>query len=415
MWYRILIKTAFVFWAKQKLSKTTSSRFQKCLFELWWACCFGCKWKNCFEKFLRSHYLGTVRVFHSNTESRFGCASSRRLRLVLWIFSTCVWDVLWYRILIKTAFVFWAKQQLSKTTLSTFQKCLFELWWACCFGYKWKNCFEKFLRSHYLGTVRVFHSNTESRFVCASCRRLRLVLWLFTSCVWVVLGYRIHIKTAFVSWAKQKLSKTTSSTFQKCFFELCSAWFFGCKWKNCFENFLRSLYLGKIRVFHSNTESCFVCASSRRLRLVLWIFSTCVWDVLWYRILIKKAFVFWAKQKLSKTTSSTFQKCLFELWWACCFGCKWKICFEKFLRSHYLGTVRVFHSNTESRFGCASSRRLRLVLWIFSTCVWDVLWYRILIKTASVFWAKQQLSKTTLSTFQKYLFELWWACCFGCN
>ena len=80
-----------------------------------------------------------------------------------------------------------------------------------------------------LGTIRVFCSNAESRFGCASSRRLRLVLWLFTSCVWVVLGYRIHIKTAFVSWAKQKLSKTTSSTFQKCLFELCSAWFFGCK------------------------------------------------------------------------------------------------------------------------------------------------------------------------------------------
>ena len=58
--------------------------------------------------------------------------------------------------------------------------------------------------------------------------KLRLVLWLFTSCVWDVLGCRILIKTAFVSWAKQKLSKTTLSTFKKCPFVLCSTCFFGC-------------------------------------------------------------------------------------------------------------------------------------------------------------------------------------------
>ena len=40
---------------------------------------------------------------------------------------------------------------------------------------------------------------------------------------------------------KQKFSKTVLSTFQKTLFELCSAGFFGCNWKSCFENFLRSL------------------------------------------------------------------------------------------------------------------------------------------------------------------------------
>ena len=68
----------------------------------------------------------------------------------------------------------------------------------------------------------------------------------------------------------------------------------------------------------------FACASFRRLRLVVWLFTSCVWDALWYRKLLKLAFVSWAKQKLSKTTLSTLQKCLFELWWACCFGCNWK-------------------------------------------------------------------------------------------
>ena len=50
-----------------------------------------------------------------------------------------------------------------------------------------------------------------------------------------------------------------------------------------------------------------------------------------------------------------------------------------------LGTIRVFCSNVESRFGWASFRRLGLVLWLFTSCVWDVLWYRILIKTALFF------------------------------
>ena len=158
--------------------------------------------KNMFWELPEVSLLGTMRVFCSNAESRFGCASSRRLRLVLWLFTSCVWDFLGYRILIKTAFVSWAKQKISKTTLSTFQKCLFELCSASFFGCSWKNCIEKFVRSLYLGTIRVFHSNAESRFGCASSRRLRLVLWLFTSCVWDFLGYRILIKTAFVSWAK---------------------------------------------------------------------------------------------------------------------------------------------------------------------------------------------------------------------
>ena len=56
-------------------------------------------------------------------------------------------------------------------------------------------------------------------------RKLGFLLWLFTSCVWDVLWYRILIKTTFVSWAKQKRSKTTLSTFQKCPFELCFAFF----------------------------------------------------------------------------------------------------------------------------------------------------------------------------------------------
>ena len=182
---------------------------------------------------------------------------------------------------------------------------------------------------------------------------LGLVLWLFTSCVWDVLRYRIFRKTAFdflETWSSWfcivcncfddfrtnllknfvDFTERKTQTFQNdvayapnlSFWALlCSAVLSGCNWKKCFEKFLRSLYLGTIRFFHSNAESRFNCATSRRLRLVLWLNTSCVWDVLWYRILIKTAFVSWAKQKLSKTTLSTFQNCLFELWWAFYFSC----------------------------------------------------------------------------------------------
>ena len=53
-----------------------------------------------------------------------------------------------------------------------------------------------------------------------------------------------------------------------------------------------------------------------------------------------------------------------------------KICFEVSL----LRTIRVFCSSAESRFGCAIFRTLRSVLWLFTSCVWDVLRFRILRK-----------------------------------
>ena len=141
--------------------------------------------------------LGTIRVLHSKAESRFGCASSRRLCLVLWLFTSCVWDVLWYRILIKTAFVSWAKQKLSKTTLSMFQIVFLSSAGLFSLVVTKKNLFWEFPQISLLETIRVFCSNSESRFSCAIFRTLRSLLWLFTSCVWDVLRYRILIKTAF--------------------------------------------------------------------------------------------------------------------------------------------------------------------------------------------------------------------------
>ena len=203
------------------------------------------------------------------------------------------------------------------------------------------------------GTILVFCSNAESRFGCTIFRRLGLVLWLFTSCVWDVLWYRILIKTAFdlfgnvvfvvlycidlFSWfsykpsekwwtispkGKHQLSKMTLSTIQKCLFELCFAFFFGCNWKIYFQNFLRSLYLELYVSFvqmqsHLSAALVFECYVRKFRSLHL----ASEMSVLGHRILIKTAFVSWAKQKLSKTTLSPFQKCLFELWWACCFGC----------------------------------------------------------------------------------------------
>ena len=72
-------------------------------------------------------------------------------------------------------------------------------------------------------------------------------------------------------------------------------------------------------------------------------------------------------------TLSTFQNCLFELCFAF-FLVVTKIIFEVSL----LGTIRVFCSNAESRFGCAIFRTLRSVLWLFTSGVWDVSRYRIL-------------------------------------
>ena len=121
---------------------------------------------------------------------------------------------------------------------------------------------------------------------------------------------------------KHQLFKLTLSTFQKCLSERCSAFFLGCNWRKMFWDLPEISLLEPIHVFCSNAESRFNCASFRRIGLVLWLFIYCVRDVFWYRILIKTALFSWGKQKISRTTLSTFQNCLFELWWTCCFGCK---------------------------------------------------------------------------------------------
>ena len=60
----------------------------------------------------------------SNAESRFGCAIfPRTLSSVLWLFTSCVWDVLRYRILEKTAFDFF------RNVVSVVLYCVQLFWW----------------------------------------------------------------------------------------------------------------------------------------------------------------------------------------------------------------------------------------------------------------------------------------------
>ena len=185
--------------------------------------------------------------------------------------------------------------------------------------------------------------------------------------------------------------------------------------------------LGTIRVFCSNAETSFGCASFRRLCLVLWLFTSCVWDVLRYRILRKKQLLIF-----SETWSSSF-------WIVCnCFDVfrtnrpkkngrshqkentnfpKWRwvrfknVCLSSallfslvvtkiFFEVSLLGTIRVFCSNAESRFGCAIFRTLRSVLCLFTSCVWDVSRYPILReKIAFDFFRKRGLRRFGLCTF----------------
>ena len=149
--------------------------------------------------------------------------------------------------------------------------------------------------------------------------------------------------------------------------------------------------------------------------LILWLFTSCVWDILRYRILRKKQLLiffgnvvcvvsycvqltwwfsskpsekYWAispkgKHKLSKTTFSTFQKCLLELSFAFSFGGNYKISFETFLRS-LLGTIPVFCFQMQNHVSAAPV--LAGYVWYFGSLhpalemSWDIeyLWKQLL-------------------------------------
>ena len=165
--------------------------------------------------------------------------------------------------------------------------------------------------------------------------------------------------------------------------------------ENCFENFLRSLYLEQYVLF---VQMQSLISAAPVLGGYVWYFgsfTSCVWDVLGYRILRKTVFFLeqtrnfpnwrWVRSRNVCLSSAL----LFAL-----------VVTKKYvLRTSWvslLEILRVFCSNAESGFGCASSRRLRLVLWLFTSCVRDVLWYRILIKVAFDFFRKRGLRRFVL-------------------
>ena len=118
----------------------------------------------------------------STAVSGFACASYGKLRLVLWLFSTCIWDVLRYRILIKTAFVFWAKHKPSLTTLKTLPF-VFLISARFVSLVTTKKLFWEPPEISLHEIIRVFCSNAESLFVWADYQRLRLVVWFYVACL----------------------------------------------------------------------------------------------------------------------------------------------------------------------------------------------------------------------------------------
>ena len=121
--------------------------------------------------------------------------------------------------------------------------------------------------------------------------------------------------------AKHKIPKKTLTSFQKWFLSAALLFSLVVFEEKCFENFLRTLYLEQYVFFvHSQSHVSAALVFER----YVWYFGSlypafemsCDIEYLW------TAFVSRAKRKLSKTTVSTFQKCLCELWWAFCFGCK---------------------------------------------------------------------------------------------
>ena len=237
--------------------------------------------KNCSEKLLRSLYLGTLRDFHSNAESHFGCARFRRLRLVLWLFTSCVWDVLRYRILRKKQLLIFFGN-----VVFVVLGCVQLFWWFSSkrsqnigrFHRKENTNFPKrrLVRSKFvcLSSALLYslavttkmvlrpswdlstRNNTCILFKCRIAFRLRqfsnatfgtLALYILRlRC----LGISNTYKNSFCFLSKTETIQTTLSTFQKCLFELCSALLGSTRLDSlvvnkisCFENLMRSLYM----------------------------------------------------------------------------------------------------------------------------------------------------------------------------
>ena len=123
-----------------------------------------------FWEFPEVSLLGTIRVFCSNAESRFGCASFRRLGSVLRLFTSCVWVVLWYRILIKTALFLEQNRNFLKRR-GVRSKNVFLSSGGLVALVVTKKLFWELPQISPLEKIRVSCSNAESRFGCASLER----------------------------------------------------------------------------------------------------------------------------------------------------------------------------------------------------------------------------------------------------
>ena len=135
--------------------------------------------------------------------------------------------------------------------------------------------------------------------------------------------------------------KMTLRAAQSLRIELCLACFSSCEWERCCEKFERLMFVNYyLALFDFGVGFCLRWFSKATI-------STWALSILRLRCLVisktyEKNFVSWAKHKFSRTTLSTFQKCLFELSFASFFGCNYKKCFETFLRSLYLNQYMFF-------------------------------------------------------------------------
>ena len=138
----------------------------------------------------RDYCLWIITYFRSTAVLGFACASFRRLRLVLWLFTSCVWDVLWYRILIKTAFFLEQSRNFPKR-LWVRSKKIFLGFAGLVSLIVTKKSVLNFLRSLYLEQY-VFFVQKQSRVWAAL--NIRGYVWyfgFFTSCVWHLIPCQI--------------------------------------------------------------------------------------------------------------------------------------------------------------------------------------------------------------------------------
>ena len=220
-------------------------------------------------------------------------------------------------------------------------------------------------------------------FASAGFWRLRLVLWLFPSCVWDALWYRILIKkTLFLEqnrnfpkrrWVRSRnvflspgglvASVVTRKTLLRTSSDLFT-------WNNTW-------FLFKCRVtfrLRQTSKATFGTLALYILRLRCFVLSNPY----------KNSFCFLSKKETFQNDVEYDPKMFFWallglfLWWYL------KSLFWELPEISLLETIRDFCSNAESRLGCAGCRKLRLIMG-FKSCLWDIQ-YQLLKKQFFFFW-----------------------------